>query len=361
MPVEGLRHVAGAAGAPTDRYAADIVILALDRPAETLEAMASAIAQQGCGFHLFVLDQGSSPETLARFARAVAGRKDATLMASARNLGVAGGRNLASSLGHGRIIIGLDNDAAFASPDTVAGAVAAFDASTDLGAIGFRIVRHDSGEEDLSSWGYPQSLLAQAGGSFDSVTFVGAGHAIRRTAWEAAGGYDAELFFCWEEYDFCLRAIEAGWRIRYQGNLVVRHHVALQARVAWNGTRWFYFIRNRLYIGHKTGASRIALAARFSVYALRSMRQGALGQALLALPAAMRLAAKAPPKPLSGATLAYLKSHDTRFRSGLRTAIWGAKAPPPPPPAALPVSRHSAERFQSGRPSPPAARLAAGP
>ena len=317
MPAEPYRHLAGTAGAPPGAYDADIVILALNRAEETLQAIASALAQKGGRFHLFVLDQGSSPETLARFVQAVAGREDATLVTSERNLGVAGGRNLATGLGHGRCIIGLDNDAEFASPGTAALAIEAFDASADLGAIGFRIVTHGTGEEDLSSWGYPQSLLARAGGSFDSVTFVGAGHAIRRTAWEAAGGYDAELFFCWEEYDFCLRAIEAGWRIRYQGNIVVRHHAAGEARVSWNSTRWFYFIRNRLYIGRKTGASRMALAARFAVYALRGLRQGELAQTLRALPAAMRLAAKVPRRALSGRTLAYLKRNDGTHRDGI--------------------------------------------
>ena len=30
-------------------------------------------------------------------------------------------------------------------------------------------------------------------------------------AWQQAGGYDPKLFFCWEEFDFCLRAIALGW------------------------------------------------------------------------------------------------------------------------------------------------------
>ncbi len=45
-------------------------------------------------------------------------------------------------------------------------------------------------------------------------------------AWEQAGGYDAKLFFCWEEFDFCLRAIALGWRIRYRGDIVIRHKVS---------------------------------------------------------------------------------------------------------------------------------------
>ena len=89
--------------------------------------------------------------------------------------------------------------------------------------------------------------------SFDAVTFVGAGHAIRRAAWDDAGGYDAQLFFCWEEFDFCLRAIARGWRIRYRGDIVIRHKVSGERRVAWSGDRWFYYVRNRLYIERKLG------------------------------------------------------------------------------------------------------------
>ncbi len=326
-------------------YDADIVILALNRAEDTLAAIDSALAQVGARFHVIVLDQGSAPETLARFERALAGRPDATLARSDRNLGVAGGRNAASALGHGRVIIGLDNDAVFATPHTAAQAVAVLDSGTDLGAIGFRIVTYDTNEEDLSSWGYPAELVPRAGGTFDSVTFVGAGHAIRRAAWEQAGGYDDKLFFCWEEYDFCLRAIEAGWRIRYRGDIAVRHRVAPEARVNWNATRWFYFIRNRLYIGRKTGDGTVALAARFTVYLLRSLRQGAGTQALRALPAAIRLAANAPRQRLSAATRAYLRRNDAGHRKSplgrFLAELRGPKeptAPPRPPRAALPAS-----------------------
>jgi GT2 family glycosyltransferase len=339
MPADGYRHVAGATAAPPGGYDADIIILALNRADETLEAIASALAQNGGRFHLFILDQGSAAGTLARLASSVEGRADATLVASGKNLGVSGGRNLASAFGHGRIIVGLDNDAAFANTFTVAQAVAAFDVSAELGAIGFRIVRHDTGQDDLSSWGYPAGLIPKAGEAFDSVTFVGAGHAIRRAAWDQAGGYDAAMFFCWEEFDFCLRAIEAGWRIRYRGDIAVRHRVAPEARMRWSDARWFYFIRNRLYIGHKTGAGRADLAARFACYALRCLREGALWQALRALPAAVRLAGDAPCQPLSPATLEYLRRNDTlhRWPAWLRTAR--VKAPPPPPREALPALR----------------------
>ena len=173
--------IGGAAGPAAGRYDADIIILALERPAETVAAIMSACGQTGVSTHLFVLDQGSCAETLRRLAAAVGDRANATLLAVDKNLGVAGGRNLMSGLGHGRVIVALDNDAEFAASDTVARLVAALDAEPRLAAIGCRIVTHAQGADDLSSWGYPANLLPCAGESFDTVTYVGAGHAIRRT------------------------------------------------------------------------------------------------------------------------------------------------------------------------------------
>lgn len=283
-------HVAGAAGPPDGPYDADVVILALDRPEETIAAIASALAQRGVTRHVFVVDQGSRPDALARLAAAVSARGDATLVRLERNYGVAGGRNRGSTLGHGRVIFGLDNDAEFAGPDTLARAVAVLDAEAGLAAVGCRIVRHDNGDDDLLSWGYPRALLPRAGGCFDAVTFVGAGHAIRRSAWQQAGGYDDALFFCWEEYDFCLRAIACGWRIRYRGDLAVRHKVSGEQRLAWSGTRWFHFVRNRLYIGRKYGSPWLALLPRFCGYVVKGLCNGVAWQTLRAWPAAMRLA-----------------------------------------------------------------------
>ena len=111
--------------------------------------------------------------------------------------------------------------------------------------------------------------------SFDAVTFVGAGHAIRRAAWDS---YDEALFFCWEEFDFCLRAIERGWRIRYRGDIAVRHKVCPDRRVTWSGTRWFHFVRNRLYIEHKWGAGWFELLPRMAYYLIRGARNGVLRQ-----------------------------------------------------------------------------------
>ena len=298
-------------------YDADILILSLDRTADTLAAIASALAQTGVTRRVIVVDQGSRAENLRRLRRAVADCADVILACLPDNLGVAGGRNHAAGLGQGRIIIGLDNDAVFASDRTVAQAVAALDSDRTLAAVGLRILTYTDNTDDLASWGYPAALLPRAGLCFDAVTFVGAGHAIRRSAWNDVGGYDSRLFFCWEEYNFCLRAIAQGWRIRYRGDIAVRHKVAAEARENWSDRRWFFFVRNRLYIARKHGAAWWALLPRIVGYVLRGLRNGLGAVTLRAIAAAIRMQAEMPRAPLPPQARAYLRRHDGLQRGSL--------------------------------------------
>jgi hypothetical protein len=308
--------VAGAAGPGGGAYDADIIVLSLDRTEDTLAAVASACAQEGVSAHVFVLDQGSAAEGLARLAAGIGDCGGVTLLAAGRNLGVAGGRNLLSGLGRGRVIVALDNDAVFGGADTVARIVAALDAEPGLAAVGCRIVRYGDGRDDLLSWGYPRALLACAGEAFDAVTFVGAGHGIRRAAWEQAGGYDAALGFCWEEFDFCLRAIALGWRVRYRGDIVVRHRVAAERRLDWAGSRWFYFVRNRLYVERKAGAGWLVLLPRACGYLLKGWRNGMGRQSVLAVVAAWRMGGARAERGLTAEAAGYLRRNDRAHRGG---------------------------------------------
>jgi GT2 family glycosyltransferase len=316
-----MRHVAGADRPPWQSYDADVVILALDRAEETVAAIVSALGQIEVSRYVIVVDQGSRAAALALLASAVCGRSDATLVTLDRNIGVPGGRNLATGLGHGRIIVGLDNDAAFDSSDTLVRMKAAFDADPNLGALGCRIVVAATGDDDLSSWGYPAALLTRSRSTFESATFVGAGHAIRRETWDDAGGYDPRLFFCWEEYDFCLRAIARFWRVRYRGDIVIRHKVSPERRVSWSGDRWFHFVRNRIYIGRKNGESWPMLAARMAGYCVKAARNGCLRDTPRALWAGVRMAHAVRHNRLPPVARDYLYRTDTVWRGNLLTRL----------------------------------------
>lgn len=311
------RLVAGIAPDPTAPAPdADVIILTLHRVQDSVAAIRSALDQVGVTRRVLVLDQGSTRAELDQLAATVTGRPDAALYRSDRNLGVGGGRNVLTALGNARVIVGIDNDATFDDTGTLARMVAMLDSTPDVAAIGCRIVADTTGTDDLSSWGYPASMLPRSGGWFDAVTFVGAGHAIRRTAWDQAGPYDPGLFFCWEEYDFCLRAIARGWRVTYRGDLVIRHKVSPEQRQVWSDRRWFHFVRNRLYIARKTGAGWVELLPRIGGYAVKGLRHGLPGPTLNAIAAAMVMS---PDRriDLSEAARTYLARHDTAHRGGL--------------------------------------------
>jgi GT2 family glycosyltransferase len=298
---------------PLGAYDADIVILAFNRLEDTIAAIQSARAQRGATIHVIVLDQGSDPDMLRVLSRHFGSSRHAAIYQTQENLGVAGGRNLATSLGHGRIIVALDNDAVFKTPFVVAGAVRAFSQRPELGAIGFNILCADGERPDRFSWGYPSRLLTRFTEKFETTTFVGAGHAIRRVTWDAVGGYDASFFFTWEEYDFCLAAIALKWSIAYDGSLVVLHKVSMDARIGWSAARTTHFVRNRLLISRKWGSSFFGLVPRMLGYILR----GWLSNRLSATMAGIRAAwdAEVPnPKKMPKDMRRYLYVNEARYR-----------------------------------------------
>lgn len=220
---------------------------------ETIGAISSTLEQRGVEKHVLVVDQGSEAAQLARLRRFVEDRP-VVLEEVGCNVGVPAGRNIASRMGRAPYIVALDNDAVFGGPDMLHRAVARLEAEPGLGAIGFRILNYFTGRDDPLSWGYPRALMHRSAEEFPAAQFVGAGHALRRAAFEAAGGYDDRLFFAWEELDLSYRMLNLGYEIRYVPDVVVLHKVSPEERMRWDAGRFYYTVRNRLYIHWKYGA-----------------------------------------------------------------------------------------------------------
>jgi GT2 family glycosyltransferase len=265
---------------------ADVIILSWNRPDDTIAAIASALEQDGVERRVLVVDQGSEPANYARVERFAAAHGDVELQRLADNAGVAGGRNIAAAMGSGRYIVALDSDAVFADRGCLARAVAYLDANPQLCAVGFRIVNFFTGENDNTSWDYPGRDPDEG---FAATRFIGAGHAIRRSAFEAAGGYDARLFFCSEEVDLCYRMLNMGGRIEYLPDITVFHKVSPDQRVFWERGRYYYTVRNALYTGYKFGTPVPRLAVGALAFLVKGAYNRIPGSALRGLGAAIRL------------------------------------------------------------------------
>jgi GT2 family glycosyltransferase len=264
----------------------DVIILSWNRPDDVMAAIGSALQQVGVSRRVLVVDQGSDPANLARVEQFVEGNPDIALQRLEKNLGVAGGRNVATAMGHGRYVVALDSDAEFADSTALARTVAHLDANPGLAAIGFRIDNYFTGENDALSWDYPGHVPEER---FLTTRFIGAGHAIRRVTFEAAGGYDDRLFFCQEELDLCYRMLNLGYQIEYFPDVGIRHKVSPDHRVAWERGRYFFTVRNALYTSYKFGIPLPKLVLGAGAFVVRGLFNGVGGSALRGTTAAIGL------------------------------------------------------------------------
>ena len=298
----------------------DVVILSWNRHELILETIASVQQQRDVQATIWVVDQGSDAATLQAL-RPLHEAGAIHLLEMGRNLGVAAGRNVGNTQGDAPIIVSLDNDAVFADENALRKIVALFRENERLGAVGFRLKNYFTGEDDWLNWAYPRRLFERRAERFLTTRFVGAAHAIRRAAWEQTRGYDPRLFFYWEELDLGYQLIAAGWQVAYDPRVVVRHKVAPETRLNWHDGRYYYLVRNALYLNYKYFRSWRAVLKLAAGYVLKGAYNGLLGEALRALRDAtgmMNAVRVEDMPPLNEAARRYIAEND----SGVRGSLW---------------------------------------
>jgi GT2 family glycosyltransferase len=72
---------------------------------------------------------------------------------------------------------------------------------------------------------FPETLTAvDLGPSQFLGSYANSGAAIRRSVFERLGGYPGFFFHAYEEPDFALRCVSAGWQIWHDASITIRHH-----------------------------------------------------------------------------------------------------------------------------------------
>lgn len=113
------------------------------------------------------------------------------------------------------IFLSLDDDSYPLESDAIARIRALFEARPRLAVASFP-QRTDE---------FPETLTATDFGAAQFIaSYANSAAAIRREAFEALGTYPALFFHMYEEPDFALRCVCAGWEVRFEPALTVRHH-----------------------------------------------------------------------------------------------------------------------------------------
>ncbi|MGH2785976.1 MAG: glycosyltransferase family 2 protein [Actinomycetota bacterium] len=211
----------------------DITIAALRRLLET---------DQGCDLRLLVRDNASTDGSAEAIARAV---PEAELEAGEENLGFAAGMNRLIARSVSPWFFALNPDA-WPEPHAIGRLIAAAKAHPEAAAVAPRLQR-PNGELEHSTLPFP-SLRVAAATAFgagrvsaergermmlvghwmhdkarDVDWAVGAALMIPRTALEDVGPFTERFFMYVEDLEWCWRARQRGWTIRFEPSAVVVH------------------------------------------------------------------------------------------------------------------------------------------
>ena len=119
------------------------------------------------------------------------------------------------------IFLSLDDDSHPIEPDAIARIRELFEKNARLAVATFP-QRSDE---------HPWSLTTQDfGGAKFTGSYVNSGAAIRATVFREIGGYPDFFFHAYEEPDFALRCVCAGWQVRFEPCVTVRHHFSALER-----------------------------------------------------------------------------------------------------------------------------------
>jgi len=223
--------------------------------------LAAAFAQTGVAFEVFMVDNASSDDSVAMVLKEF---PRAQVVANSRNMGFAAGNNAALPQATGEFVLLLNPDAE-PEPGAFAKMVAYMRANPRVGVMGPHIVGDDGKTQD-SVRRFP-TLLSQAlimlklhhvlrgagalrryfADGFDYSKeaevdqVIGAAFMVRRSVFEKIGPLDAGFFIWFEEVDFCKRAIEAGFEVRYAPIATVRHAGGSSFAQAFSTVKQRYF------------------------------------------------------------------------------------------------------------------------
>ena len=218
------------AGPESSSRIAVAVVTMGNRPAE-VDALLESVAKQDLAPARIVIVGNGCP--LPDYAARLALPGEVTQLELDENLGCPGGRNIAlralREFDDIDYVIELDDDGLLVEVDVLRRVRALFEAEPRLGIVGFRIA-DEHGETQRRHVPRVGNADPMRGGYVTG--FLGGGHALRTAMLDEIGDWPAAFFFAHEETDLAWRAADAGWRIRYAPELLLRHPKTSPARHA---------------------------------------------------------------------------------------------------------------------------------
>jgi GT2 family glycosyltransferase len=217
------------------------------RTSEELCRLATSLSAgaDGLPHELCIVDNDSGDGSLERLRAEL---PDAKIVAMGQNVGFGSGVNRAARETSGEYLLILNPDTRV-FPGAIRALSEYLDGNDDVGLAAPRLVDPAGGRQASArrfpsasaaafrgtplGWLFPKNRFARTylmeDIGFQEPTPVewvsGSAMMLRRTAFEALGGFDEEFFMYCEDVDLCKRLWEAGWRIVYVPSAHIEHRV----------------------------------------------------------------------------------------------------------------------------------------
>jgi GT2 family glycosyltransferase len=250
-----------------------IVILNYKRLSALQQTLESVVAQSYSHKEIIVVDNHSQEEVAALVRKF---GPDIRLIELESNLGACGGRNAGIRAARGELLITLDNDINFISPDAVESVVRLFQENPEYHVLAFQLRDPQTGELRIREWCHPKDWRQFADTKFPTHFFVEGAAAYRRVVFERAGLYFEPLFVYHEGWDLGLRILDKGYRILYTPEVQVFHLMSPEGRGS-NRRPFFLFTRNYIWITYRDYpviAGLRFLSFRLAMMAYFALRKG---------------------------------------------------------------------------------------
>jgi GT2 family glycosyltransferase len=144
------------------------------------------------------------------------------------NLGATGGRNYATTFATGDILVYFDDDAVVTDISVLQTISKTFDEG--VGLVAFNILHYHNGMHQLNAFPHKKYNKYKAKKTFLTSFYAASGYAIKHEVWNKIGGYPTTFSIYMEEYDVAYQVIEAGYKIKFDADVVVHHKKSPRAR-----------------------------------------------------------------------------------------------------------------------------------
>lgn len=223
------------------------VVLAYGEQPYLYEVVDRLQASIGVDVQVVVVDNGCTGPSLD----GLRDRPGVTLLEPGTNTGFTGGCNLGATATASQFVAFINSDA-LVEPDALA-ELAKVAARSEVG-IASSSLRLAATPELLNSAGNPVHVLGlswaghlgEPAADFPVAAPVasasGAAIVLRRSVWEALGGFTERFFAYYEDADLSLRCWQQGWSVLYVPSAVVLHHYEFGR----NPSKFYLLERNRL-------------------------------------------------------------------------------------------------------------------